>query len=59
MTTNLLNLPGYKVVGVEESAHDYHINAEISNPPFTCEGCGSDRLIGHGRNAQVIRDMPT
>ena len=44
---------------VEENAHDYHITAEVSNPPGACIGCGSERLIGHGRNEQVIRDMPT
>lgn len=24
-----------------------------------CVSCGSERLIGHGRNEQVIRDMLT
>ena len=33
--------------------------AEVSNPPGVCVGCGSGRLIGHGRIKQVIRDMPT
>lgn len=57
MPANILNRPDYKVVRVEENAHDYH--AEVSNPPGACVGCGSDCLIGHGRNEQVIRDMPT
>lgn len=59
MPANILNLPDYKVVRVEETSHDYHITAEISNPPAVCSHCGSDRLNGHGRNEQVIRDMPT
>lgn len=59
MPTNILNLPDYKVVRVEENDHDYHITAEVSNPPAICVGCGSGRMIGHGRNEQVIRDMPT
>ncbi len=59
MPTNILNLPDYKVVRVEEIDHDYHITAEASNPPKACVACGSERLIGHGRNEQVIRDMPT
>ena len=59
MPANILNLPDYKVVWVEENAHDYHITAEVSNPPSVCVGCGSGRLIGHGRNEQVIRRMPT
>lgn len=59
MPANILNLPDYKVVRVEENDHDYHITAEVSNPPTVCVDCGSDRLIGHGRNERVIRDMPT
>ena len=59
MPTNILNLPDYKVVRVEETDHDYHIAAEVSNPPSVCPSCQSDALRGHGRNVQVIRDMPT
>jgi transposase len=59
MPTNILNLPDYKVVRVEETDHDYHIAAEVSNPPSVCPSCQSDALRGHGRNEQVIRDMPT
>jgi transposase len=59
MPANILNLPDYKVVRVEETDHDYHITAEVSNPPTACPSCQSDALRGHGRNEQVIRDMPT
>ena len=59
MPANILNLPDYKVVRVEETDHDYHITAEVSNPPSVCPSCRSDSLRGHGRNEQVIRDMPT
>lgn len=59
MPANILNLPDYKVVWVEEADHDYHVYAEASNQPSSCTACGSDRLIGHGRNEQVIRDLPT
>ena len=59
MPTNILNLPAFTVRRVEEADHDYHVYAEVSNPPSTCTTCGSDRLIGHGRNEQVIRDLPT
>jgi transposase len=59
MTTNLLNLTGYTVTAVQEAEHDYHVTAEVSNPPSSCSACGSDRLIGHGRTDQVIRDLPT
>lgn len=59
MPADILNLPGFKVQRVEESDHDYHVYAEVSSPPGVCRTCGSDRLIGHGRNEQVIRDLPT
>lgn len=59
MPANILNLPDYKVVQVEETDHDYHITAEVSNPPGACPACQSDALRGHGRNEQLIRDMPT
>jgi transposase len=59
MTTNLLNIPGYKVARVVETEHDHHVYADVSNPPSACTGCGSSHLIGHGRNEQVIRDLPT
>lgn len=59
MTMNLLNLPDFKVQRVEESDHDYHVYAEASNTPSACNHCSSSRLIGHGRNEQVIRDLPT
>ena len=57
MSTNILNLPDYKVKQVEENDHDYHITAEVSNPPKACLGCGSQHMAGHGRNEQVIRDL--
>lgn len=59
MSANILNLPDFKVVRVDENDHDYHVTAEVSNPPSSCSTCGSDRLIGHGRTDQVIRDLPT
>lgn len=59
MSTNILNLRDYKVVNVDETDHDYHVTAEVSNPPSSCSACGSDRLIGHGRTDQVIRDLPS
>lgn len=58
MPVNILNLPGFKEQRVEESDYDYHVYAEVSNHPSICTACGADRLIGHGRNEQVIRDLP-
>ena len=59
MPANILNLSDFKVQRVEEADHDYHVYAEVSNSPGVCTACGSDRLIGHGRNEQIIRDLPT
>lgn len=58
MPANILNLPGYTVLRVEETSHDYHVTAEASNPPNVCAACGAETLRGHGRNEQVIRDLP-
>ena len=30
MPANILNLPDYKIVRVEETEHDYHIRAELA-----------------------------
>ncbi len=59
MPANILNLPDFKVIRVEETDHDYHITAEVSNPPKACSVCGSTRMAGHGRNEQLIRDLPS
>ncbi|MBS0569415.1 MAG: ISL3 family transposase [Proteobacteria bacterium] len=58
MASNILNLAGYKVVRVEEDDHDYHITADVLRAAAACTVCGSSRIIGHGRNQQVIRDLP-
>lgn len=58
MLPNILNLPGYKVVGIEENNHDYHVKAEVSNPPETCPACQSTHMNGHGRVGVVVRDLP-
>ncbi len=50
LLANILNLPDFKVRRVEEADHDYHVYAEVSNPPRVCMACGSDRLIGQSRN---------
>ena len=59
MIASILNLPDYTVLRVEENDRDYHITAEVSNPPTTCLICGSQSLAGHGRNEQMIRDLPS
>ena len=57
MPANILNLPAYKVLRVEETEHDYHIRAEVAQRPSHCTNCGSDRLLRYGRNEQLVRDL--
>lgn len=56
MPTNILNLPD-KVVRVE-TEHDYHV-AGSSTLLASVLLAGPDKLMSHGRNEQVIRDLPT
>ncbi len=58
MPANILNLPAYVVTALEENEHDYHINADIKQPPAYCPHCQSDRLVGFGRREHMIRDLP-
>jgi transposase len=59
MSPNILNIPAYKVLRVEETEYDYYIRAELAQSPTHCPGCGHARLLRYGRNEQVIRDLPT
>ncbi|MBC7293925.1 MAG: ISL3 family transposase [Thermoleophilia bacterium] len=59
MPTNILNLPNFNVQRVEETEHDYHVYAETRGDAPPCSHCGSTSNVrGHGRNPQVIRDLP-
>lgn len=58
MPTNILNLPCYKVLGIQENEHDYHVSVETVTPPTTCPHCHSSNLVGFGRREQMVRDLP-
>lgn len=58
MPANILNLPAYTVVSLEENDHDYHISSETKQPPVQCQHCQSDNLVGFGRREQMVRDLP-
>lgn len=59
MPANILNLPELRVQRVEEAEHDYHVYAETKGDVPPCGYCGSTGNVrGHGRNPQVIRDLP-
>ncbi|MDY0341835.1 MAG: ISL3 family transposase [Coriobacteriia bacterium] len=57
MPVNILNLPAYKILRVEETEHDYHIRTELAQSPTRCPACGHARLQRYGRNEQVVRDL--
>lgn len=58
MPANILNLGAYTVTQIEETEHDYHIRAEVKQPPSTCPHCQSSSLVGFGRREQLVKDLP-
>ncbi len=58
MTTNILNLSQYRVLGVKETDHDYHVAAEPIDTAKSCPHCTSDRLAPWGAREQVFKDLP-
>lgn len=58
MPANILNLPQYRVLRVEETDHDYHVTAEPVDVASICQHCQSDRLISWGTREQVFKDLP-
>lgn len=39
MPANIINLPCYKVLGIQENEHDYHIDVETLEAPTSCPHC--------------------
>lgn len=58
MPANILNLPQYRVLRVEESDHDYHVTAEPVDVTAACPHCQSERLTSWGTREQVFKDLP-
>lgn len=56
--TNILNLPRYNVLSSRLDDHDYHIEVETAIPPENCLACGSDNIVGGGRQEILIKDLP-
>ena len=59
MPANILNLPAYTVIAIDQNDNDYHIDAVVKEPPRNCPHCRSDNLVGFGRREQMVRDLPT
>jgi len=55
---NILNLSSYNVLQVEESEHDYHITAEVKNPPAICPNGHNRPFVGFGKREEVVMDVP-
>jgi len=55
---NKLNLSHYNILGTSETDHDLHIDAETVSPPKSCIECGSDNVVGGGRQEILIKDTP-
>ena len=58
MPTNIIHLPAYSVIKVNDTDHDYHIYAEVTGKPAFCPHCDSRSFVGFGRREQLIRDLP-
>lgn len=56
--TNILNLSRYNVLSTKLDDHDYHIEVETDIPPKCCLACGSDNIVGGGRQEILIKDLP-
>ncbi len=55
---NLLNLPDYRIITVDETDDAYHIAAETLVAPRMCSHCDGTAIVGYGRREQWIRDLP-
>lgn len=56
---NILNLPEYNVLTVQETDDAYRIEVETVNPPSFCPHCGTvANLYKHTKHNQLIMDLP-
>lgn len=58
--TNILNLPGLRVLDMKELDTEFHVKAEPVAVSRMCPHCGkSNNTIGHGKLPLFVRDIPT
>ena len=55
---DILNLPEYRALQVDDSGPDYHIRAETIVSPDACIHCGAASLVRYGHREQLIHDLP-
>lgn len=60
MTTDILNLPKWDVIELEEGHDEYTITARYTVQPTVCPTCGVmfPRLHRYGTKQQPFRDLP-
>lgn len=58
MTLDLLNLPQYHLLRIEQTDHDIHLYAEVKDAPVGCIHCQSPSIIRWNRREQVMKDLP-
>lgn len=58
MPINILNRPLLVVDSFSEDDHNYHIYAHSALMPKSCPDCNSNRIVGFGRNEQLVKDLP-
>lgn len=58
MHSDILNIPAYRVLQVDDSSPDYHIRAETISPHTVCIHCGGTDLVRYGHREQLIHDLP-
>lgn len=56
--SNIINLPDYKVVQVEDHELNYQIQAEVAEPTKFCPHCNNSNIVGFGRREEVVIDIP-
>lgn len=54
---NQLNLPEFKVTGLQNNEYDLLFTVEATEPPKCCEECGSVSYYKHGKTDRFVRDL--
>lgn len=55
---DLLGLPNFRVLVVDEHTHDFHFQVGLITPPLQCVHCGHHKLHCHERKSQLFMDLP-
>lgn len=55
---DILGLADYRIIAVNETEHDFHIQAECISLPSCCAHCGHPKLYKHETKPQLYMDAP-